>query len=112
MDAMNPSALVKLEWWANRSTCLGSFAARIEIHERPSGLIATGALAVEELGDPEAVKGWELLYAIDPVFRLTFEDGSDFEVRVNPDAETGAFELAEYTGVPAPNVTLDLGLLT
>jgi hypothetical protein len=67
-------------------------------------------LAVEELGDPEAVKRWDLLCGIDPVFQLTFDDGSDFEVRANPDAETGAFELAEYTGVPARNVTLDLGL--
>ncbi|MDA1365860.1 hypothetical protein [Glycomyces algeriensis] len=60
-------------------------------------------LSVEELGDPQAVKGWELLCAIDPVFfRLTFEDGSDFEVRMNPGDETKAFELAEYTGVLLP----------
>lgn len=112
MDAMNPSALVKLEWWANRSTCLGSFAARIEIHERSSGLTAAGVLADEDLNDPEAVKGWELLCSVDPVFRLVFEDGSDFEVRVEPGAETEAFELVEYTGGPSRNVTLDLGLLT
>lgn len=45
---------------------------------------------------------------VDPVFRLIFEDGSDFEVRVDPDAETGAFGLAEYTGGPSRKVNLDL----
>jgi hypothetical protein len=44
--------------------------------------------------------------------RLVFEDGSDFEVRVEPGAETGAFELVECTGGPTRKVTLDLGLLT
>lgn len=112
MDAMNPSASVKLEWWANRSTCFGSFAARIEIHERPLGLRATGVLTAKELNDPEAVKGWELLCVIDPVFRLIFEDGSDFEVQVAPGVAAGAFELAEYTGGPVRRVTLDLDLLT
>lgn len=111
MDAMNPSALVKLEWWANGSTRLGSFAARIEVHERPWGLIATGMLAAEELDDPKVIKGWELLCAIDPIFQLIFEDGSDFEVRVDPGAETGAFELTEYTGGTTRKVAIDLGLL-
>lgn len=100
MDAMNPTALVKLEWWANRSTCLGSFAAHIEILECPSGLSATGRLTLEELGDPDIVKGWELLGIIDPVFRLVFDDGSDFEVQVSPGFGTGAFELTEYAGGP------------
>jgi hypothetical protein len=112
MDAMNPSAPVKLEWWANRSTCLGIFTAHIEVHERQAGLIAAGVLTVEELGDPEAVKNWELLCAIDPIFRLIFEDGSDFEVRVDPSDKTGAFELTEHTGGPARKVTLDLSLLS
>lgn len=111
MDTMNPSTLVKLEWWANRSTCLGSFAAHIEIHERVSDLSATGRLAVEALNDPNTLKGWCLLCSIDPVFRLVFEDGSDFEVQVDPGAETGAFELTEYTAGPTRKVTLDLSLL-
>ena len=68
-------------------------------------------LAAEELGDPEAVKGRELLCAIDPVFRLVFEEGSDFEVQVDPGVATGAFELAEHTGGPV-RITLDLDLLT
>jgi hypothetical protein len=71
-------------------------------------LTAVGVLRVEELGDPEAVEGWELLCAIDPVFRLAFEDGSDFEVRVDLGAETGAFEIIEYSGKPARKMTLYL----
>jgi hypothetical protein len=89
MDAMNPTALVKLE----------------------SGLSATGQLTLEELGDPNIVKGWELLGTIDPVFRLVFDDGSDFEVHVNPGFETGAFELTEYAGRPIRKATLAPGFL-
>jgi hypothetical protein len=84
----------------------------LAIHERSSGLTVTGVLAGEDLNGPEAVTGWELLCSVDPVFRLVFEDGSDFEVRVEPGAETGAFELVECTGGPTRKVTLDLGLLT
>lgn len=100
MNTMDSSAPVKLEWWANPWTCLGSFAALIEVHEQPSGLSATGTLTAGNLDDPETVKGWDLLCAIDPVYRLIFEDGSDFEVRVDPGHETGSFELTEHPSGP------------
>jgi hypothetical protein len=88
-----------------------SFPAHIEILERLSGLSATGKLTVETLDDPNAVKEWELLCTIDPVYRLVFDDGSDFEVQVSPGSETGSFQLTEYAGGPIRKVTLAPGFL-
>ncbi|WP_158299849.1 hypothetical protein [Glycomyces paridis] len=101
---------VRLEWWANRSMCLGAFDARIEVVERPEGLSAGGALTAAECGDPLAIEAWNLFRAVEPVFKLVFEDGSDFEVEVEPGPGAGGFRATEYLGSRTRRVELSIDL--
>lgn len=69
-----------LEWWANRSTCLGSVAVDVIVR------VAGDVWACEaSFGTPltqDEREGFDFLMAMDPVFLLRFEEDSTLLVNV------------------------------
>ncbi|WP_406262250.1 hypothetical protein OH779_07115 [Actinacidiphila glaucinigra] len=69
-----------LEWWANRSTCLGWFDVRIEVGVTGSVWSCSATLADPLHGDRKEV--FDFLMALDPVFTLRFDARSSLLVDV------------------------------
>ncbi|MFI1094436.1 hypothetical protein [Streptomyces sp. NPDC020917] len=89
-----------LEWWANRSTCLGDFPVHVTV--RVAGDRWT---CQASLNDPPADGGREafaFLMALDPVFTLRFAEDSALLVDVTENGdgylELTAFEPVESQG--------------
>ncbi|MGW6952288.1 hypothetical protein [Streptomyces xanthophaeus] len=87
----------RLEWWANPSTCLGTYEIDITVTvavDAVGTLRATGRHA-KSLDTTER-EGWDFLMELDPHFSLAFpgEDRGGITVRV-VEAENGTFSLAE-----------------
>lgn len=85
----------RLEWWANRSTLLGSVDVAVVISADGGGWEAHGSLVDDRGPDREA---FALLCDLDPVFTLRFDDASTVVVVVHPADEQGRFTLTEYAG--------------
>ncbi|MGW5669393.1 hypothetical protein [Micromonospora sp. NPDC003776] len=85
----------RLEWWANRSTLLGSVEVAVVISPRGASWDAHGRLVDDEESDREA---FAQLCDLDPVFTLRFEDASTVVVIVHSAGEQGRFTLTEYGG--------------
>ncbi|WP_329023308.1 MULTISPECIES: hypothetical protein [unclassified Streptomyces] len=78
MDSYEGTAT--LEWWANRSTCLGRLRVRIAVCTAGDNWTCEAAL-----GSPLAAedkKSFDFLMQLDPHFTLRFDDASTLLVNV------------------------------
>ena len=76
----------RLEWWANRSTCLGAVAVEVDVAwSAEAGWSATAVLTPPLTG--EDLEGFEFLMSISPFFTLRFPDESTFPVGVEAIAD-------------------------
>ncbi|WP_370093309.1 hypothetical protein [Streptacidiphilus sp. MAP12-20] len=81
------AGIATLEWWANRSTCLGTFGARATIRVTAADWMSAAVLDPPLSDDDREVFG--LLMDLDPVFTLRFEEGSTLLVNVVDGHEEG-----------------------
>lgn len=72
----------RLEWWANRSTCLGSVDVELSVASDADVWHASAVFA-SQLDDEER-GGWSFLMDLDPYFtlRLLEDEGSTIDVEV------------------------------
>ena len=91
-----------LDWWANRSTVLGSVEATVTITSAVDGWHAIGRLLT---GDSEEREGFAFFCALDPVWSLRFDDDSTITVNVELLEDPSEFQLTEYTGPTQRRVT-------
>ena len=87
MDSFEGSAA--LEWWANRSTCLGEFAVHVTV-DAVGDAWTCGASFSRPLTGEER-EAFAFLLALDPMFTLRFDEGSAVLVDV---AESAGGDLA------------------
>ncbi|MFE0000290.1 hypothetical protein [[Kitasatospora] papulosa] len=78
MDSYEGTAT--LEWWANRSTCLGRF--RVQVAVRAAGDTWPSEATLESLLAAEDRKSFDFLMQLDPHFTLRFDDASTVLVKV------------------------------
>ena len=78
MDSYESTAT--LEWWANRSTCLGSL--RVRVAARAAGDIWTCEAILEPHVAAEDRESFHVLMQLDPYFTLRFDDASALLVKV------------------------------
>ncbi|MFE7216709.1 hypothetical protein ACFU93_44235 [Streptomyces sp. NPDC057611] len=69
-----------LEWWANRSTCLGSFGTRVAIQVTDDGWTCNAILDPRTSDDAQEAFGF--LMDLDSVFTLCFDAESALLARV------------------------------
>jgi hypothetical protein len=79
----------RLEWWANRHTCLGAVEVNLEVTVDAAGWHASARFATPLVG--EDLEGWSVLMLADPYFtlRLLEDDQATIDVHVEqaqPDA--------------------------
>ncbi|SEF90758.1 hypothetical protein SAMN05216223_102438 [Actinacidiphila yanglinensis] len=78
MDSYEGAA--SLDWWANRSTCLGSYGVRVAV--RVTGDDWTCEATLEPRLSAEDQEGFDFLMELDPFFTLRFDDESTVLVDV------------------------------
>ncbi|WP_042440621.1 hypothetical protein [Streptacidiphilus albus] len=86
-------SVAHLEWWANRSTCLGRFELSVRITAEPGGWRAVG-VATAPWSDEDR-EGFAFLMALEPLFTLRFPDDSTVLVTVAAPCEIDRFGLIE-----------------
>ena len=71
-----------MEWWANRSTCLGSGDVELSVTVDAGGWHASAAFAPRL--DHDEQEGWSFLTGLDPYFtlRLLEDEGATIDVGV------------------------------
>ncbi|MEW1647293.1 hypothetical protein [Streptomyces sp. NPDC091219] len=72
--------IATLEWWANRSTCLGRL--RVQVVVRAAGDNWTSEATLESPLAAEARESFDFLMHLDPHFTLRFDDVSTLLVNV------------------------------
>ncbi|SEK55920.1 hypothetical protein [Streptacidiphilus jiangxiensis] len=70
-----------LEWWANRSTCLGEFDVLVSVRVADGNWACDAELGPGCLPD-EHREVFDLLMDLDPIFTLRFDEGSEILVNV------------------------------
>ncbi|MEU9131512.1 hypothetical protein AB0D08_25965 [Kitasatospora sp. NPDC048540] len=85
-----------LEWWANRSTCLGGYEVDLDIRVDEGGWTCAAALPAALTEDER--EGFAFLMALDPVFTLRLEDGSSILVDVEADGDARRLGLSVCAG--------------
>jgi hypothetical protein len=85
-----------LEWWANRSTCLGSLDVHLTTTVVSSNWSATATALRPWTVDERDCFGF--LMALDPVFTLRLADDGTILVRVTEPDGAGQLHLTEFTG--------------
>ena len=83
MDSYEGTAT--LEWWANRSTCLGRL--RVQVTVRAAGDNWTSEAILESPLATEDRESFDFLMQLDPHFTLCFDEASTLLVKV---VEVGA----------------------
>ncbi|MGW7138371.1 hypothetical protein [Streptomyces xanthophaeus] len=99
----------RLEWWANPSTCLGTYDIDITVTVDAVGTLRAAGRHAKSL-DTAQREGWDFLMEMDPHFSLAFpgEDRGGITVRV-VEAGSGTFSLAEAPDqAGSGGVTFDL----
>ncbi|MET9604139.1 hypothetical protein ABZZ17_03625 [Streptomyces sp. NPDC006512] len=91
MDVWEGTAV--LEWWANRSTCLGAFGLRIRV-SASDALWACDAVLDPPLSEDDQ-EVFDFLMDLDPVFTLRFDEASSLTVHVVA-GEDAALALTAY----------------
>lgn len=93
-----------LEWWANRSTCLGRL--RVSVAVCAAGVSWTCEATLESPLAAEDREGFDFLMQLDPHFTLRFDDASTLLVNVVEAEVEGRLSLttagtntAEPTGI-------------
>ncbi|MDX2707638.1 hypothetical protein PV350_33045 [Streptomyces sp. PA03-6a] len=81
-----------LEWWANRSTCLGSFEVHVEIEVAGSTWTCQATLA----GPLSGEEGFDFLMALDPVFTLRLDANGTLMVDVIAVRDGGRLALTAH----------------
>ncbi|MEU8798192.1 hypothetical protein [Spirillospora sp. NPDC048819] len=81
MDRYEGSA--RLEWWANRHTCLGSIEVRVLVVNDSSGWRATAAFTSPLIAEDR--EAWTFLKDLSPYFTLRFEDDEHATIEVRVD---------------------------
>jgi hypothetical protein len=76
----------RLEWWANRSTCLGAVAVEVDVVWSAEGSWEATAVLTPPLTG-EDLEGFEFLMTMSPFFTLRFPDESTFPVGVEAVAD-------------------------
>lgn len=92
MDSYEGTAT--LEWWANRSTCLGRFGVRVEVGVTGSGWTCGAALEPSLTGEDR--ESFDFLMALDPLFTLRFDEETVLHVNVAVTEDGGGLTLAAY----------------
>lgn len=87
-------SVAHLEWWANRSTCLGRFELWVRITAESGGRRAVGA-ATAPWSDEDR-EGFDFLMALEPLFTLRFPDDSAVLVTVAAPYEIDRLGLTEF----------------
>ena len=87
-----------LEWWANRSTCLGSFGIRVTITAEADSWLARATVASPFTAEEQ--EGFDFLLALEPVFTLRFDDDSTVTVHVTKQDQPGDLILREFSSAP------------
>jgi hypothetical protein len=87
-----------LEWWANRSTCLGIFGIRVTITAETDSWLAQATVARPFTAEEH--EGFDFLMALDPVFTLRFDDDSTVMLHVTKQDQSSDLTLREFS--PAP----------
>ncbi|MEU6852626.1 hypothetical protein ABZ901_22215 [Actinacidiphila alni] len=108
MDSYEGTAA--LEWWANRSTCLGEFTVRVAI--RVSGDDWTCAAHLEPPLSAEDRESFDFLMELEPVFLLRLDDDGALPVTVAaaPSGEATHLVLTAFEPQGAPAGTRRLPL--
>jgi hypothetical protein len=77
----------RLEWWANRDTCLSSVKVRVLVMGDDSGWHASAAFASPMTSEDRG--GWDFIRALSPYFILRVEGDEDatIDVRVDEPSE-------------------------
>lgn len=73
----------RLEWWANKDTCLASIDVRLLVVSDSAGWRSTAAFASPLTGEDR--EGWEFLMMLSPYFTLRFESEEDARIDVRVD---------------------------
>jgi hypothetical protein len=71
----------RLEWWANRHTCLGAVDVNLEVTVNASGWHASAKFAKPLAG--EELEGWSVLMLLDPYFTLRLLEDEQATIDVN-----------------------------
>ncbi|MFE4605105.1 hypothetical protein ACFRKE_30070 [Kitasatospora indigofera] len=83
-----------LEWWADRSTCLGRFGVRVTV--RACGEEWTADAVMDPPPSEEGQEAFDLLTALDPLFTLCFEGDSTILVDVSTPVARGRLALEAH----------------
>lgn len=81
-----------LEWWANRSTCLGRFPVRVAVRVTGNGWTCEASLT--PVPSREDRERFDVLLRLDPVFTLVFEEKSTLPVTVAAAGDDGRLILS------------------
>lgn len=92
MDSYEGTAT--LEWWANRSTCLGRLGVRVAV--RVTGNDWTCDAVLEPPLSAEDQENFDFLMKLDPLFTLRLDEGSMLLVNVAAAGEDGRLILTAY----------------
>ncbi|MFF2846606.1 hypothetical protein ACFVT5_09760 [Streptomyces sp. NPDC058001] len=92
MDSYEGTAT--LEWWANRSTCLGRLGVRVAV--RVTGDDWTCDANLAPALSAEDRERFDFLMRLDPVFTLRFDDGSTLLVNAVAAVDDGRLVLTAY----------------
>ncbi|MET8976795.1 hypothetical protein ABZX85_14370 [Streptomyces sp. NPDC004539] len=98
----------RLEWWANRSTCLEEYGIGITVAVDAAGTWrATGRHA--DVLDTDRRDGWNFLMEMDPRFSLVFPGGEDSGMSVRVfEAQDGTLTFVEASNEDdAADITFD-----
>ena len=88
-----------LEWWANRSTCLGGRGVRVTV--RVTGNDWTCDAILDPPLSAEDQEDFDFLMELDPLFTLRFGEGSTFRVNAVAAGDNGRLSLTAYAEEPA-----------
>ncbi|MET9612059.1 hypothetical protein [Kitasatospora indigofera] len=83
-----------LEWWADRSTCLGRFGVGVTV--RACGEEWTADAVVDPPPSEAEQEGFVLLMALDPLFTLCFEEDGTILVDVSTTDARGHLALTAH----------------
>jgi hypothetical protein len=92
MDGYEGPAM--LEWWANRSTCLGALGVRVTV--RVTGNDWTCDAVFDPPLSAEDREGFDFLMELDPLFTLRFDEGSTLLVDVVAAGDERRLALTAY----------------
>ncbi|MER7790946.1 hypothetical protein [Streptomyces sp. NPDC097640] len=92
MDSYEGTAT--LEWWANRSTCLGRFGVRVAV--RVTGNDWTCEATLDPPLSEEDRESFDFLTKLDPLLTLRFDEETVLPVNVVPAGDDGRLVVSAF----------------